>query len=71
MEKLLRTYGSLERVRQAPEEELVKTVGKAATARLRTHFANDLTKSPLVHIAAAPANDDLHSLEEPVGEHVG
>jgi excinuclease ABC subunit C len=68
VEKLLSTYGSLERVRQAPEEELVKTVGKAATAKLKAHFASDLTRSPLVQIAA---NDDLQSLEEPVSEHVG
>jgi excinuclease ABC subunit C len=68
VEKLLRIYGSLERVRQASEEELIKTVGKPAAAKLRTHFANDLTKSPLVQIAA---NDNLHSLEEPIGEHVG
>ena len=68
VEKLLKTYGSLERIRQAPEEELVKTAGKAVAAKLRTHFANDLTKSPLVQIAA---NNDLHTLEEPVSEHVG
>jgi excinuclease ABC subunit C len=71
VEKLLKTYGSLERVRQAPEEELIKTAGKAATAKLRAHFAHDLTRSPIVQIAAAPVSGDSHSLEEPIGEHVG
>jgi excinuclease ABC subunit C len=71
VEKLLKTYGSLERVRQAPEEELIKTAGKAAAAKLRAHFAHDLTRSPIVQIAAAPVSGDSHSLEEPIGEHVG
>ncbi|MBV9037355.1 MAG: excinuclease ABC subunit UvrC, partial [Acidobacteriaceae bacterium] len=66
VEKLLKIYGSLERVRQAPEEELVKTVGKAITVKLKAHFASDLTKSPIVQIAAASAvSGDSHSLEEP------
>ncbi|MFL6464327.1 MAG: excinuclease ABC subunit UvrC [Bryobacteraceae bacterium] len=71
VEKLLKTYGSLERVRQAPEEELIKTAGKVAAAKLRAHFAHDLTRSPIVQIAAAPVSGDSHSLEEPIGEHVG
>ncbi len=71
VEKLLKTYGSLERVRQAPEEELLRTVGKTVAAKLRTHFAGDLTRSPMVQIASAPPIDDLHTLEEPVSEHVG
>ena len=72
VEKLLKIYGSLERVRQAPEEELVKTVGKAITVKLKAHFASDLTKSPIVQIAAASAvSGDSHSLKEPVGEHLG
>ena len=37
--KLLRHFGSSERVRQAGEEELVKVVGRAATRRIRAHFA--------------------------------
>ena len=71
VEKLLKTYGSLERVRQAPEEELIKTIGKVGSAKLKAHFANDLTRSPMVQIAPAPADGDLHPVEEPVSEHVG
>ncbi len=38
VEKLLREFGSAERVRAASDEELVKVVGPAATRRLREHF---------------------------------
>ncbi len=38
VEKLLRTFGSLERVRQASDRELGAVVGSAATARLRAFF---------------------------------
>ena len=37
--KLLRHFGSSERVRQAGDEELVKVVGRAAARRIRAHFA--------------------------------
>lgn len=50
VEKLLRTFGSVERVRQAPREDLVKLIGAAAASRLAAHFENDLTRSPLVQI---------------------
>lgn len=50
VEKLLRTFGSVERVRQAPKEDLVKLIGAAAANRLAAHFENDLTRSPLVQI---------------------
>jgi excinuclease ABC subunit C len=56
VEKLLRTLGSLERVRQASEEELTRVVGTAAAKRLRTHFN---------------ASFSLQALEEPQPEHVG
>jgi excinuclease ABC subunit C len=39
LNKLLRHFGSTERVRLAGEEELVKVVGRAATRRLMAHFA--------------------------------
>jgi excinuclease ABC subunit C len=39
--KLLRHFGSSERVRAAGEEELVKVVGRAAARRLRAHFATE------------------------------
>jgi excinuclease ABC subunit C len=39
VEKLLRHFGSLERVRQATEAELMKVAGRAATRKLKDHFA--------------------------------
>ncbi len=53
VEKLLRTFGSLDRVRQTSKEELIKVVGAAATNKLIAHFASDLTRSPFVQIEAA------------------
>jgi len=50
VEKLLRTFGSLERVRQSSKDELSKVVGTAAANRLLAHFAADLSRSPLVQI---------------------
>jgi excinuclease ABC subunit C len=38
VEKLLREFGSAERVRGASDEELLKAVGPVATRRLREHF---------------------------------
>src|SRR6185437_7625253 len=37
--KLLKHFGSLERVRQAPEEELARIAGRAAAQRIRTGLA--------------------------------
>jgi excinuclease ABC subunit C len=51
VEKLLRTFGSLERIRQAPEDELVRIVGKACAARLQAFFAASAVHAPLVQIA--------------------
>ena len=50
VEKLLRTFGSLERVRQTSKEELGKVVGAAAANKLLTYFNADLTRSPFVQI---------------------
>jgi excinuclease ABC subunit C len=61
VEKLLRTFGSLERVRQASREELVPVVGAAATKRLSAYFASD-GKLDLVQLRTA---------EEAEPEHVG
>jgi len=36
--KLLREFGSLERVREAPAEELAKVIGPAAARRLREYY---------------------------------
>ena len=37
--KLLKHFGSLERVRQAPEEELTRVAGRAAAQKIRTGLA--------------------------------
>ena len=36
--KLLREFGSLERVKEAPEDELSRVVGPAQARRVREHF---------------------------------
>jgi excinuclease ABC subunit C len=41
VEKLLRTFGSLERVREAPKNDLAKVVGMAAANKLLAYFGND------------------------------
>src|SRR5690242_243785 len=38
--KLLKHFGSLERVRQAPDEELVRVAGRAAAQKIRTGLAD-------------------------------
>jgi excinuclease ABC subunit C len=58
VQKLLRSFGSLERVREAPEEELAKTVGKAAAGKLKAFFAAAVAngtsnRSPLLQIEPA------------------
>ena len=62
VEKLLRTLGSLERVRQASQEELAKIVGATAAARLRKYLAEAIGGSPLIQIAGA--EDSLSPVEE-------
>lgn len=49
VEKLLRTFGSLERVRQTSSEDLVKVVGAAVAHKLIAYFAKH-PGSPLVQI---------------------
>ncbi|HSU34009.1 MAG TPA: helix-hairpin-helix domain-containing protein, partial [Bryobacteraceae bacterium] len=75
VEKLLRTFGSLERVKQTSDEELAKSVGKAAAARLRTFFNGDSNRpaADLVQInGTIPApSPELSALEKPKREHVG
>ncbi len=41
VEKLLKSLGSLERVRAAAEADLAREVGPAAARRIRQHFANE------------------------------
>jgi excinuclease ABC subunit C len=62
VEKLLRTLGSLERVRQASNEELAQVVGAAVANRLRAYFAGNANRNPLVQIAP---------LEEAESKYVG
>jgi excinuclease ABC subunit C len=62
VEKLLRTLGSLERVKQASRKELAEVVGMAAANRLIVFFEADVTRNPLVQIDAAL------SASEPVEE---
>src|SRR5947209_3065988 len=51
VEKLLRLFGSLDRVKQSNDKDLAAAIGKSATAKLRAYFAEDKTQSPLVQIA--------------------
>ncbi|MBV9303373.1 MAG: excinuclease ABC subunit UvrC [Acidobacteriaceae bacterium] len=51
VEKLLRTFGSLERVRQTADEDLAKVIGKAAASRLRTYLSVNASPTSLVQIA--------------------
>jgi excinuclease ABC subunit C len=72
VQKLLRTLGSLERVRQAPPEELIALIWKAAAAKLRAFFDQSAVngtsaRSPLLQIQSA----ELEPHEEPQPEHVG
>ena len=58
VEKLLKTFGSLERTRQASDSELTKLVGPSAARKLREFLRNG-TLWP------------SHSEEQPLPEHVG
>ncbi len=65
VEKLLRLFGSLERVKQATDTELTKAVGKAAAGRLRAYFnGNSGPVQDLVKISG------LAPVEEPRSESV-
>jgi excinuclease ABC subunit C len=67
VEKLLRVFGSLERVRSASDADLAKAVGAKAAKRVRDHFGGDLTidSLPLVQIDASLA------MEQPQSERIG
>ncbi len=71
VEKLLRTFGSLERVRQSSDKDLAGVVGNAAAARLRLFFNAQSSHSPLVQITQTAENEDSEALIEPEPEHVG
>jgi excinuclease ABC subunit C len=70
VERLLRTYGSLERVKQASAEDLARTVGKACAARLRSFFGEHVVDVPVGVLADPPATTS-EALVEPEREHVG
>ncbi len=70
VEKLLRTYGSLERVRQALPEDLGRTVGRACAAKLRAFFGESPVDVPIEALADPPASVS-EALEESEREHVG
>jgi excinuclease ABC subunit C len=67
VEKLLRVFGSLERVKSANEVDLVKAVGAKAARRVRDHFgsAHTIDSLPLVQIETSLA------LEKPEPERIG
>jgi excinuclease ABC subunit C len=65
VEKLLRDFGSLERVRAATEAELAKAVGTAAAKRVKAYLGMRLESIPLVQIETSLA------LEKTEPEHVG
>lgn len=53
VEKLLRAFGSLERVKQAPNGELARVAGRAAAAKLKEYFGPGLAEDGLVDITPA------------------
>jgi excinuclease ABC subunit C len=65
VEKLLRQFGSLERVSAATEQELAGVVGAAAARRVKAHLGPNLAAIPLVQIDASL------TVEEPEPEHIG
>ncbi len=69
VQKLLREFGSLERVRQAPDNELIRVAGKVGATRLRSFLAQ--SASPLINIQLADAKPDLEASQQPEAEHVG
>src|SRR5450631_2019419 len=76
VQKLLRTFGSLERVRQASNDELIRLVGKATTGKLQTFFDRSAhsgasTRSPLLQIQPVAAALSSEADEKAQPEHLG
>jgi excinuclease ABC subunit C len=69
VEKLLRHFGSLERVRLASEAELEIAVGVTASKRVKAHLGESLESIPLVQIDVS-LGESL-AVEETETEHVG
>jgi excinuclease ABC subunit C len=59
VEKLLRTFGSLERVRAASQDELSAVVGRAAARRLNEFLKTAAPGSPLAQIAVTTPEASL------------
>jgi excinuclease ABC subunit C len=69
VQKLLRTLGSLERIRLAQDEELIRIVGKAAASKLRTYL--NQTASPLINIQPVVSETGpSETAQQPEPEHV-
>jgi excinuclease ABC subunit C len=65
VEKLLRQFGSLERIKTASETDLIKAVGSLAAKRVKTHIGSSIESIPLVQI------DSSLAMEKTEPEHVG
>jgi excinuclease ABC subunit C len=65
VEKLLRQFGSLERIRDATEADLAAAVGRTAAGRVRQHLGPRDQPPALVQIDASLA------VEKPQAEHIG
>jgi ERCC4-type nuclease len=64
VEKLLRTFGSLERIRQTTDQDLTRVVGKAAATRIRAFLDQNNAPSSFVQIASAPESESLHTFKQ-------
>ncbi len=65
VEKLLRQFGSVERIRAAGDNDLTAAVGAAAAKRVRAHLGVPFENIPLVQIETSLA------MKQPQPEHIG
>jgi excinuclease ABC subunit C len=65
VEKLLRQFGSLERIRDANDDDLAAAVGHTAANRVRQHLGSRNQPPALIQI------DSSLSVEKPEAEHIG
>ncbi len=71
VEKLLRTFGSLERVKQSSDQDLAGVVGNAVAAKLRLFFNGPNSHLPLVQITPTARIEDSETVIEPQREQLG
>jgi len=71
VEKLLRTFGSLERVKQASNEELSRVIGRAAARKLEMFFAGANFSSAPSPVQPDQTGRELSTVEQPLSEHAG